>query len=55
MAPSGIELATFRLVAQILSLMEKDCLVDLIVDRKFKDKHDEQIVCECELHTFGSE
>jgi len=42
MAPSGIEPATFRLVAQILSLMEKDCLVDLIVDRKIKYKHDDE-------------
>ena len=41
-APSGIEPTTFRLVAQILSLMEKDCLLDLIVDRKFKDKHDDE-------------
>jgi len=42
MAPSGIEPATFRLVAQILGLMEKDCLVDLIVDRKIKYKHDDE-------------
>ena len=42
MAASVIEPATFRLVAQILSLMEKDSLVDLIVDRKFKDKHDDE-------------
>jgi hypothetical protein len=40
-APSGIEPVTFRLVAEILSLMEKDCLIDLIVDRKVKDKHDD--------------
>ena len=55
MIPSGFESSNFLLVEQNLSLMEKDCLVDLIVDGKLRDEHyNESVMWESGLHAFGS-